>query len=129
MNTDPRSIPELLKSFANDLTTLLRQEVQLARTETREKLGEMTGAFAMLAGAAIVAIPGLVILFQAIATMLMANGMEPQWALLIVAAVVLVIGAILLMVGLGRLRASHLSPDRTLHQIRRDAAVAREQIR
>lgn len=129
MNTDPRSIPELLKSFANDLTTLLRQEVQLARTETREKLGEMTGAFAMLAGAAIVAIPGLVILFQAIATMLMANGMEPQWALLIVAAVVLVIGGILLMVGLGRLRASHLSPDRTLHQIRRDAAVAREQIR
>ena len=89
----------------------------------------MTGAIAMLAGAAVIAIPGLVIVLQAIATMLMANGMEPQWALLIVGAVVLAIGAILLMVGVGRLRASHLSPDRTLHQIRRDAAVAKEQIR
>jgi Putative Actinobacterial Holin-X, holin superfamily III len=129
MNTDHRSIPELLKSFANDLTILLRQEVRLARTETREKLGDMTGAIAMLAGAAVIAIPGFVLLLQAIATMLMANGMEPQWALLIVGAVVLAIGAILLMVGLARLKTSHLSPDRTLHQIGRDAAVAKEQIR
>ena len=129
MNNDPRGIPELLKSFANDLTTLLRQEVRLARTETREKLGEMTGGIGLVAGAAILAIPGLVILLQAIATMLIVKGMQPQWALLIVGVVVLAIGAILLMVGLGRLKASHLSPDRTLHQIRRDAAVAKEQIR
>ena len=129
MNTDPRGIPELLKSVGNDLTTLLRQEVRLASTETREKLGEMTGAVGLLAGAAIIAIPGLVLFLQAVATMLMANGMAAQWALLIVGVVVLAIGAILLMVGLGRLRASHLSPDRTLHQIRRDAAVAKEQIR
>ena len=129
MTTDPRTIPELLKSVANDLTSLIRQEVRLASTETREKLGDMTGAIAMLAGAAVIAIPGFVLLLQAIATMLMANGMEPQWALLIVGAVVLAIGAILLMVGVSRLRASHLSPDRTLHQIRRDAAVAKEQIR
>ena len=52
MNTDPRGIPELLKSVGNDLTTLLRQEVRLASTETREKLGEMTGAIGLLAGAA-----------------------------------------------------------------------------
>jgi uncharacterized membrane protein YqjE len=129
MNTDPRGIPELLKAVANDLTNLLRQEVRLASTETREKLKEMTGAIALLAGAAIIAIPGLVILLQAIATMLMANGMQPQWALLIVGAVVLAIGTVLLMVGVGRLRVSHLSPDRTLHQISRDAAVAKEQIK
>jgi hypothetical protein len=131
MNTlhDSRSIPDLLKIFANDLSTLLRQEVQLARTETSEKIGEMTGAIALIAGAAVLVIPGLVVLMQAVAAMLTANGMQAHWALLLVSIAVLGLGAILFMLGFERLRVSRLAPDRTIHQLRRDAAVAKEQVR
>jgi Putative Actinobacterial Holin-X, holin superfamily III len=128
-NHDPRSIPELLKTFANDLTTLLRQEMRLARTETTEKFSEMTGAIGLVAGAAVLAIPGLVLLLQAFAAMFVANGMQEHWALLLVSVFALVLGAILFLVGYGRIRGSNLAPDRTLHQIRRDAQVAKEQVR
>jgi len=128
-NHDPRSIPELLKMFANDLTMLLRQEMRLARTETTEKVNELTGAIGLLAGAAVLVIPGLVLLLQAFATMFVANGMQPHWALLLVSVFALALGAILFLVAYGRLRASNLAPDRTIQQIRRDAEVAKEQVR
>jgi len=126
---DLRTIPELLKTFANDVSLLFRHEIRLARAETTEKVGGMAGAIGLLAAAAVLAIPGLVVLLQAISAMLIANGMQPHWALLLVSLVVLAIGAILFLVGYGRLRASNLAPDRTIHQLRRDAAVAKEQIR
>jgi Putative Actinobacterial Holin-X, holin superfamily III len=128
-NHEPRSIPELLKTFANDLTMLLRHEMRLARTETSEKVSDMSGAIGLLVGAAVLVIPGLVLLLQAFATMLVERGMQPHWALLLVSIFALVLGAILFLAGYGRLRASRFAPDRTLHQIRRDAAVAKEQIR
>jgi hypothetical protein len=126
---DTRSLPELLTTLVNEMSTLFRQEIRLARTETSENIGKMTGAMGMLAAAAVLMIPAIVILLQAISAFLVAQGMEEHWALLVVSLVVLLVGVIFLSVGLGRLKASHLAPDRTLEQVRRDALVAREQIR
>ncbi|MBS3647334.1 phage holin family protein [Pseudaminobacter sp. 19-2017] len=126
---DTRSLPELLSTLVNEMSTLFRQEIRLARTETSENIGKMTGAMGMLAAAGVLMIPAIVILLQAISAFLVAQGMEEHWALLVVSLVVLLVGVILLSVGLGRLKASHLAPDRTLEQVRRDALVAREQIR
>jgi branched-subunit amino acid transport protein AzlD len=126
---DTRSLPELLTTLVNEMSTLFRQEIRLARTETSENIGKMTGAMGMLAAAAVLMIPAIVILLQAISAFLVAQGMEEHWALLVVSLVVLLVGVIFLSVGLGRLKAAHLAPDRTLEQVRRDALVAREQIR
>jgi hypothetical protein len=126
---DTRSLPELLSTLVNEMSTLFRQEIRLARTETSENIGKMTGAMGMLAAAAVLLIPAVVILLQAISAFLVVQGMEDHWALLVVSLVVLLVGVILLSVGLGRLKAAHLAPDRTLEQVRRDALVAREQIR
>jgi membrane protein DedA with SNARE-associated domain len=128
-STDTRSLPELLSTLINEMSTLFRQEIRLARTETTENIGKMAGALGMLAAAAVIVLPGLVVLLLAIAAMLAAQGMELQWALLVVSLVAIAIGGILLMVGLGRLKASSLTPDRTIEQVRRDATVAKEQVR
>jgi len=126
---DTRSLPELLSTLVGEMSTLFRQEIRLAKTETSENIGKMTGAMAMLAAAAVLMIPAIVVLLQAIAAFLVAQGLQQHWALLAVSLVVLLVGVILLSVGLGRLKAAHIAPDRTLEQVRRDALVAREQIR
>jgi hypothetical protein len=129
MHHDTRSLPELLSSLVTEMSTLFRQEIRLARTETSENIGKMSGAITMLAASAVLLIPGLVILLQGIAAMLIARGFEPSSALLVVGLVVLLAGAIVLSVGISRLRISTLAPDRTIEQVRRDAIVAKEQMR
>jgi len=42
---------------------------------------------------------------------------------------VLVIGLIFLFVGVGRLKAKSLVPDKTIQQLQRDASMARNQMR
>jgi hypothetical protein len=126
---DTRSLPELLSNLITEMSTLFRQEIRLARAETSENVGRMTGAIAMLAGSAVLLIPGLVILLEAIAAMLVASGFEARWALLVVSLVVILAGVIILSVGVGRLKVANLAPDRTIEQVRRDALVAKEQIR
>ena len=129
MHNEARSLPELLSTLITEMSTLFRQEIRLARTETTENIGKMTGAIGRLAAAGLIILPGLVVLLQAIAAMLMAQGIEAPIALLIVSLAAIVIGGILLAIGLSRLKASTLTPDRTIEQVPRDAAVAREQVR
>ena len=69
--------------------------------EVSKRLGEMSGGIGLLAGAAILAIPGLVILLQAIATMLIVNGMQPHWALLLVSVLPAVYGMTGMIYGAG----------------------------
>jgi hypothetical protein len=126
---ESRSLPDLLSTLVTQMSTLFRQEIRLARTETAENIGKAVGALAMLATAAAILLPGLVVFLQAIAAVLVANGMEPPSALFVVSLGAIAIGGILLAVGLGRLKASSLMPDRTIEQVRRDATVAKEQVK
>jgi protein-S-isoprenylcysteine O-methyltransferase Ste14 len=129
MHHDTRSLPELLSSLVTEMSTLFRQEIRLARTETSENVGKMTGAIAMLAASAVMLIPGIVIVLQGIVAMLVARGFDQTSAMFVVGLVAIVIGAIILSIGMARLRMSTLAPDRTINQVRRDALVAKEQVR
>jgi hypothetical protein len=126
---DGRSLPELLSTLVTEMSTLFRQEIRLAKTETTENIGKAAGALGMLAAAGVILLPGLVILLQAAAALLVANGMEPPSALLVVSLITIAIGGSLLFVAMGRLKASSFMPDRTMEQVRRDATVVKEQVR
>src|SRR5262249_27685479 len=99
-------------------------ETQLARAELNEKLNEASSAIALLAGAAVLAIPALVILLQAAAIGLEEAGLDPAIAALIIGAAVFIIAVILAVVGLRRLKAERLTPTRTLRQLQKDAHLA-----
>lgn len=130
MSTDyGRSVPELFTDLINQLSTLFRKEVQLARAEMGEKVSHATGALPTLLGGGALLFGALIILLQAAAALLVYFGIRPGWALLIVGVLAALVGWLLVRGGINRLKTSNLIPERTAEQLSRDAAVAKEQVR
>ena len=57
------------------------------------------------------------------------NGMRPADAAGIIGGVALLLGIILIAVGVSRLRAKNLMPNKTIQQLQQDAAAAKQQMR
>jgi succinate dehydrogenase hydrophobic anchor subunit len=124
-----RSIPELFSLLFAQMTNLLRKESQLARVEMSEKMTQIATALALVVGGAALLIPALVVLLNAAVAALIENGFTASASALIVGGITLVIGAILVIVGIKAMKANNLMPDRTIHQLQRDAEVAKHQVR
>jgi hypothetical protein len=125
-----RSIPEIFADVINQFATLLGKEGQLARTEMSEKITQVAVGLGLIVGGSVLLTPALVILLQAGVSALITNNIVPEpWAPLIVGGVVFLIGIILLLVGMSRLRAEALMPNKTIHQIQSDVSVAKRQMR
>ena len=127
MNYSNRSIPEVVGDVVHQFSTLMRKEGQLARAEVSEKLTSAAMGIALAIFGAVLAIPALVIILEAIVAGIMRAGVPVYWAALIVGGVTLIIGIALLAAGASRLKAERLVPEKTLHQLQRDANVAAQQ--
>ena len=128
MPSDSRPISELLSDALNQLSALIRTEIQLARTEIAGKAARAALGLAMLGGAMAVAIAALVLLLMSLAEQL-DNVMPKGLALLIAGLIGAAISGGLAWVGLQRMRAEELAPKRTIEQLQRDAAAAKEQVK
>jgi uncharacterized membrane protein YqjE len=124
-----RPIMSLMTEVASDLAYLVQTEFRLARTEVGEKVAAMSSAGVWLGLGAALALAGLIVLLFDIARWITVAGLPAEWSLLIVAVVTLVVGGIVAMVGVNRMRASELVPDRTLGQMREDYVTAKEHVR
>jgi uncharacterized membrane protein YqjE len=124
-----RSIADVFRDLIAQLTTLLRKEAQLARVELSENVSKAALSLGLIVGGAVLLIPALVILLQAVVAALEQNGMLPAAAAGIVGGCALVLGFILLAVGLSRLRMKNLIPNKTIQQLQHDAGVAKQQMR
>ena len=129
MHADDRSLKDLFADLSNSITTLFRKEIQLVRAETSEKVTQVGVAMGSLAGGAILALAALIVLLQALVIGLTEAGIPAGWASLIVGLVVAVIAYVLIHKGTSDLKASHLAPSRTVDSLKRDAQVAKEQVR
>jgi Putative Actinobacterial Holin-X, holin superfamily III len=125
-----RSIPEIFTDVINQLTALMTKESQLARTEMSEKIAQAGVGIALIVGGAVLLTPALVILLQAAVSGLITSKIigEP-WAPLIVGGGVFVIGLILLLIGMSRLKAEALIPNKTIRQVQSDVRVVQQQTR
>jgi len=125
-----RSLADIFTDVMTQLTMLLRKEGQLARTEMSEKITQVAVGLGLIVGGSVLLTPALVILLQAgVSALITSKIVDEPWAPLIVGGGVLVIGLILLLVGVSRLRAEALVPSRTIQQIQNDMRVARQQAR
>ncbi|MFG1951663.1 phage holin family protein [Micromonospora sp. NPDC048830] len=98
-----QSVGELLGDVTRDLSTLVRQEIELAKTELREEASQAGKAGGMFAGAALAGF--LTVLFVSYAAWWgLSNVMDQSWAALIVAAVWAIAAAVLLAIGRTKLR-------------------------
>lgn len=92
------SLGEMFSRLSKDLSTLFRQEVQLAKAEATQSAKQAGAGIGMLVGAAI----GALLLLIFLSTSLMwalGSVMHLGWAALIVAAVWAIIAGILALVG------------------------------
>lgn len=108
-----RSVGELFGEVSRDLSTLMRQEVELVKAEMKQEVAKTSKGAGLLAGAGFAGY--MVLLFASIALWwALANVMDQGWAALIVAGIWAVIGALLAVTGRARLRAVHPKPERTV---------------
>jgi uncharacterized membrane protein YqjE len=124
-----RSIADVLRDVITQLTTLLRKETELARVELSENISRAALGLGLIVGGAVLLIPALVILLEAAVAALEQNGMRPAAAAGIIGGVALLLGLILIAVGVSRLRAKNLMPNKTIQQLQQDAAAAKQQMR
>jgi len=130
VNPDPRteSVGELLSDLSSDLSTLVRQEIELARVEMTAK-GKVAGKGAgMLAGAGVV---GLAVLgaFTTFLIALLAKVMDVWLAALIVTIVWAIVAFVLVQAGRKQLKeALPPKPEQTIETIKEDVQWAKTQM-
>jgi hypothetical protein len=123
---ETRSTPALIGDLINHVTELFRKEVQLFRAEINEKTRQVSNAGVMLAGALVLGLVGLIYLAGAVALGLVAAGLSPAWAVLIVGIVLALVALVMALSGKNKLNASNLAPHRTVDSLSKDARMARE---
>src|SRR5947209_18487842 len=97
------SAGELVSRVTQDFSTLMRQELELAKVELKQEATQAGKAAGMFGGAGFAGY--MVLLFASIALWWgLSNVMDQGWAALIVAAVWAVIGAVLFVLGRDRAR-------------------------
>ena len=112
------SVGELLSEVTNDLSTLMRQELELAKAELKEEATKTGKAAGLLGGAGFAGY--MVALFLSIALWwALANVMDEGWAALIVAAIWAVIGAVLYSIGRKKMREINPKPERTVESLKK----------
>jgi hypothetical protein len=126
---DNRSIADLFRDVITQLTTLLGKEAQLARIELSENVSRAALGLGLIVGGAVLLIPALVILLEAAVAALEQNGVRPAAATAIVGGCVVVLGFVVIAIGISRLRMKSLMPNKTIQQLQRDAAAAKQQMR
>ncbi|ONI79987.1 hypothetical protein ALI144C_25075 [Actinosynnema sp. ALI-1.44] len=106
------SVGELLGNVSRDLSTLLRQELALAKAELKVEAAKAGKGAGMLSGAGVAGL--MVLVFLSIALWAgLANVMDAGWAGLIVAVVWAAIGAALYSAGRRQLRDVNPKPEQT----------------
>ena len=111
-----RSVGDLIGEVSNDLSTLMRQELALAKAEIKAEATKTGKAAGMLGGAGFAGY--MVALFVSIALWwALANGMDEGWAALIVAAIWGVVAAVLAVLGRTRMRQVNPKPERTVQTL------------
>lgn len=124
-----RSVGDLARDAANDVTAIARNEIRLANAEISENLkSAANGVTEMLYGLAFL-IPALTMALIAAGYGLATVDGVPEWgAFLIVAGVALLIGVGFLLAGRGDLRPRNIFPKKSARNLKRDARTLKEAV-
>jgi uncharacterized membrane protein YqjE len=121
-----RAVGELVQDLSRQTATLVRQELQLAQLEMKEK-GKRAGIGAgLFGGAGGLAFYGLGVLIAA-AVLLLATALDPWLAALIVAVALFAAAGILAMSGKKQVeQATPAAPEQAIESTKKDIDEAKE---
>ena len=126
-NKKEKSLGELFSGLAGETATLVRQEVQLAKTEMLQKAAVWGKGAVFLAAAGVLAFLASQALLAA-AILALSNVVSAPLAALLVAVLLLIVAAVLGLKALSGIKAEGVAPKQTIESLREDAQWAKEQI-
>jgi len=122
------TLPHALSEVVADIADLFRKEIRLAKAEIVSKTATKLNAGTWIAAAAVLALMAAFIILQAIIFAIASFGIAMHWSCLIVGGGLLALAAIAFFKGRADARED-LTPGRTIHQIEKDIATAKEQLK
>jgi len=120
-----RSLGELFGEMTSEVSTLFRQEVQLAKTEAKDEASRAAKGVGMFAGAGVAAWMALVFVSLALAWLL-DQAMNTALAFLLVGLIWVIAAAVLALVGKSRIKSVGSLPT-TVQTIKEDVEWAKQQ--
>lgn len=121
-----RSLGELFSELGQDLSKLVRKELELAREEVKAEVQKASKAGGMLAAAGVLALDALLLVLFAAAWGLDAV-LPTGWAFLIVAVVVAAVAGVLALTGKKQLQSVNPKPEQTIETLQEDAQWLKDQ--
>lgn len=122
-----RSLGELFGDLARETSTLIRQEIQLARTEMMDKVSRAGKDVGMIAAGGAFAYLGLMAIVATIIIVIAQAGL-PWWAsTLLVGGVVVIVGGAMAWSGLTALKHTDMAPRQTMATMEENKEWARRQ--
>lgn len=128
-NRQDRSLGELFADLIRETTTLIHQEVSLAKVELSEKVASVGKNVGFLAVGGAIAYAGLLALIAALILGLIQTGLPAWVSALIVGVIVAAIGGILVSMGLAAFKKMDITPKQTVETLKEDVQWAKEQTR
>ncbi|GAA6527575.1 phage holin family protein [Intrasporangium sp. DVR] len=125
MSTDPRqerTLGQLVASATQDMSTLVRGEIALAKAEVSGQLKKAGKGGGLLAGAAIIGFYSVYFIFTTLVEVL--DIWLPRWAAyLIITVLMLLIAGILAMVGIRKMKTVEPTPKKAVAEAQQTVAA------
>ena len=126
---ESRGIGDLLGDLGRQVSTLVRKEIDLARVEVSSSVGRMSRGAAMAGAGGAILYAGILVLLGAFVLLLIEAGVDPWLAALMVAGVVIAIGAVVTSIGVKQMQATDLAPKQTAETVRENVEFVKEQMK
>jgi hypothetical protein len=124
-----RSLGELFAELSRETSTLVRNEVALAKTELTEKASRVGRDAAMVAVGGALAHAGLLAIVAAVVLLLASAGLTPWLAAIVAGLAVAGIGYVIAQKGLTALKSEDITPKQTMDSVKETAQWAKNQTR
>jgi len=121
------TLPRVLSDIVGDLADLFQKEMKLARAELMSKISAKIHAGAWMAAAGVLGLVAFLCATAGLIAAIAAFGVALHWACLMVAAALALLAGIAFAKGKAD-AAEDMVPSRTLHQIHKDIATAKDQL-
>lgn len=126
MDDRNKSTGGLLSDALSHVSSLVRNEVDLARAEVSENATKAAVAVGVLVGGVVISLAALNVLTAALVAALTEAGIPAGWSALIVGVALAAVAIVMITKGMNDLKATSLAPTRTAKNVKRDAEALKE---
>ena len=121
------SLGTLLTDMTDQVSVLMRREVELARVETEEKIATAVKSAVSMIKGGVIAYAGFIVLLLGIGYGL-ATVIDLWISMLIVGGITLIIGGLMLMAGRSAMNEVNFVPEKTIKSVQNSVDMIKEKV-